>query len=102
MIEEYIRYIAVAYFATISLISFAVCVYDKWAAKHATRHRVREATIFALSAFGGSLAMYITMLTIRHKTLHKRFMIGIPLIIVLQILLIVAAMNFTTLINFLA
>ena len=102
MIEEYIKYIAVAYFTAISLISFAVCVYDKWAAKHATRHRVREATIFALSAFGGSLAMYITMLAIRHKTLHKRFMIGIPLIIVLQILLIAAAMNFTTLINFLA
>ena len=100
--EEYIPYISVAYFAAISLISFAVCVYDKWAATHATRRRVRESAIFALCAFGGSLAMYITMKLVRHKTLHKRFMIGIPLIIVLQILIVIAAMNFREIINFLA
>ena len=92
--EEYIPYISAAYFAAISLISFAVCVYDKWSAKHATQHRVREATIFKLCALGGSLAMYITMKLIRHKTLHKRFMIGIPLIIAAQIILILAALYF--------
>ena len=32
--------------------------------------------------------MYLTMRIIRHKTLHKKFMIGIPLIILLQIVLV--------------
>lgn len=100
--EEYIPYILVAYFAAISLISFAVCVYDKWASKHDTRHRVRESTIFAYCWLGGALATFITMKLIRHKTLHKKFMIGIPLIIILQIILIIAAMNFETILKLFA
>lgn len=35
--------------------------------------------------------MYITMRTIRHKTLHKRFMIGLPVIIILQTAAVVFA-----------
>lgn len=71
------------YLGVISLISVIVCVADKSRAKKG-KWRVRESTLFLLSALGGSLAMYITMLAIRHKTLHKRFMIGIPLIIIIQ------------------
>lgn len=41
------------------------------------------------AALGGSLGMYITMRKIRHKTLHKRFMIGIPLIMAAQCVLII-------------
>lgn len=41
-----------------------------------------------LSALGGSLAMYVTMKKIRHKTKHKKFMIGIPVIMIIQIALI--------------
>ena len=77
------------YLCVISLISVIVCCYDKIAAKHATRHRIREATLFWLSIIGGSVAMLITMHTIRHKTRHKRFMIGIPVIIILQVALTV-------------
>lgn len=76
--------ICMIYLAAISVISVAVCIYDKFASKHATRHRTREATLLALSALGGSVAMLATMLIIRHKTKHLKFMIGIPLIIVLQ------------------
>ncbi len=71
------------YLGVISLISVIVCVTDKSRARKG-KWRVKESTLFLLSALGGSLAMYITMLTIRHKTLHKRFMIGIPLIIIIQ------------------
>ena len=39
---------------------------------------------------GGSLCMFITMKAIRHKTLHKKFMIGLPLILALQLFLIAA------------
>ena len=76
--------IFLGYIAVMSLISIIVCIYDKIAAKHNPKHRTREATLLLLSALGGSVAMLITMLLIRHKTKHLKFMIGIPLIIVLQ------------------
>lgn len=81
------------YFIAISLISVIVCATDKARAKKG-RWRIKESTLFLLSALGGSAAMYITMRLIRHKTLHKRFMIGIPLIIITQSALIIFAVKF--------
>ena len=75
--------------ALISLIACVVTVYDKIASKRLPRHRTPEKTLFLLSVLGGSVALYATMQLIRHKTQHKRFMIGIPLIIVAQIVGIV-------------
>ena len=76
--------IFLGYIAIMSLISIIVCIYDKIAAKHNPKHRTREATLLLLSALGGSVAMLVTMLLIRHKTKHLKFMVGIPLIIALQ------------------
>ena len=73
------------YLALISLISVIVCIYDKIAAKKRPRHRTPEATLLLLSALGGSIAMLATMLLIRHKTKHVKFMLGIPLIIIAQV-----------------
>ena len=73
------------YLAIISIISIVVCIYDKIAAKHNPKHRTREATLLLLSALGGSIAMFITMQLIRHKTKHVKFMVGIPLIIIAQL-----------------
>lgn len=75
------------YLAVISVISIIVCIYDKIAAKHNPKHRTREATLLLLSALGGSVAMFVTMQLIRHKTKHIKFMLGIPLIIVAQVAL---------------
>ncbi|MGM9683249.1 MAG: DUF1294 domain-containing protein [Eubacteriales bacterium] len=72
------------YLAAISLVSVIVCCYDKIAAKRLPKHRTRESTLLLLSALGGSVAMLLTMLVIRHKTKHIKFMVGIPLIILLQ------------------
>ncbi len=80
--------LALGYLALISLVSIVVCIYDKIAAKHNPKHRTRERTLLLLSALGGSVAMLLTMLLIRHKTKHVKFMVGIPVIIVLQIALI--------------
>ena len=49
--------------------------------------RVPEAQLMLISALGGSFAMYFTMQTIRHKTQHPKFMIGIPAIMIAQLLL---------------
>ncbi len=83
-----IEYLPFIYIAVISFISFAVTCYDKIAAKIAPGHRTPESVLLTLSILGGSVVMLITMLIIRHKTKHPKFMIGIPMIIVLQIALI--------------
>lgn len=75
----------VIYFVIISFVSIFLTIYDKLAAIHSKR-RIRERTLFIISIMGGSLLMYITMLSVRHKTRRKNFMIGIPAIILLQAL----------------
>lgn len=77
---EYLLYIWLGF---ISLVSVIVTVADKVKAKLG-RWRVPEMCLLCLSALGGSVAMFVTMLIIRHKTRHPKFMIGIPVIIILQ------------------
>jgi uncharacterized membrane protein YsdA (DUF1294 family) len=79
-----------AYLLIISIVSVCVTIYDKWAAKKRPKERTRESTLLLLSALGGSVAMLLTMYSIRHKTKHMKFMIGIPLIIAVQVAAIVA------------
>ena len=83
--EKIITIIALAYIAIISLISIIVCVYDKVISKkNRVELRIPEAVLLLLSALGGSVAMFVTMLLIRHKTKHVKFMLGIPIIMILQ------------------
>ena len=79
----------IAYVLVVSLISVIITVFDKKIAGTGKR-RIPEATLLLWSALGGSAAMYLTMHAIRHKTQHKKFMIGIPLIMVLQVAAIVS------------
>lgn len=83
------RYLPYLYFAVISLVAITVTAYDKIAAKRNPKGRVPEIRLFTISLLGGSVFMYATMLMIRHKTKHKRFMIGIPLIIAVQFALLI-------------
>ena len=88
-------FVALLYFATVSLISVIVCIYDKYVSKKKqVELRVPEKMLLFLSFIGGSVAMLITMLLIRHKTKHVKFMLGIPLIIVLQVAAIFALFYF--------
>lgn len=80
------------YLLIISVVAFSVTVYDKWAAVKRPQERTRESTLLLLSALGGSIAMLFTMLGIRHKTKHLKFMLGIPLIILLQLALTAAVL----------
>jgi len=72
------------YLAAISIFAIFLTLRDKSAAK---RHkwRVKENTLLLVSVLGGSVAMFLTMQVFRHKTQHRKFMIGIPLITILQI-----------------
>ena len=49
--------------------------------------RIPEAQLLLISALGGSVAMLATMRVIRHKTQHPKFMIGIPVIIIAQLVI---------------
>ena len=81
--------ILLVYVAAISLVSVVICFYDKKISKrNNVKLRIPEATLLGLSAAGGSVVMYLCMLAIRHKTKHNKFMVGIPVIIVLQAVLI--------------
>lgn len=87
-----------AYIAVVSLCSIVACVYDKRISKkNNVKLRIPEKTLFIWSAVGGSLAMFITMRLIRHKTKHLSFMIGIPAIILLQGALIFVLVHFNVL-----
>ncbi len=77
----------IIYLCIISLVAIFVTISDKRRA-HLKKYRISEKTLLIISALGGSLAMYITMLAIRHKTKHIKFMAGIPLIMVLQAVVI--------------
>ena len=80
------QYILV-YYISISIPSVIITVYDKIAAiKKAVR--IPERTLMTFAALGGAAAMYVTMKAIRHKTLHKKFMIGLPVFIILHTLII--------------
>lgn len=84
-----------AYIAVVSLCSIMVCVYDKKISKkNNVKLRIPEKTLFIWSAAGGSLAMFVTMKLIRHKTKHLSFMIGIPVIMILQSAAIFALVYF--------
>ncbi len=60
---------------------------DKRRAKR-NAFRVPEATLFSVAIVGGSIGSILGMLVFRHKTKHWYFTVGLPLILLVQILLI--------------
>lgn len=81
------------YWAIISVVTVIATMYDKSAARKGGR-RVSEAMLILLALLGGGVAELFVMKKIHHKTLHKKFMIGLPVIIVLHIALIVVYFMF--------
>ena len=82
---RYLVYALLIYLALISAAAAIVTVYDKHVSKIEGHRRVPEKTLLILSALGGGIAMYATMQSVRHKTKHPKFMLGIPAIIAVQI-----------------
>ena len=78
---------ALAWLIAASVMAVAVTVWDKRRARR-QEWRVPERTLWLVSLLGGSVATYLTMRIIRHKTLHRKFMWGLPLLIVAQAALI--------------
>lgn len=75
------------YFAIINILGIAVTCADKIKAEK-NLWRIPEKTLWLFGALGGALGTFVCMKMIRHKTKHKSFMIGMPLLVVIQLALI--------------
>lgn len=72
------------YLLIINAVGFVVMLIDKRKAKK-NRWRIPEKTLFGVALIGGSAGCLLGMYTVRHKTKHKSFTIGMPAILILQI-----------------
>ena len=81
-----------SYLIAINLIGFALMGIDKYKAKKRA-FRIPEATLFTVAVIGGSIGSILGMYAFRHKTRHRSFLYGMPLILIIQIILILAFLN---------
>ena len=86
MNDQSIIHIALTYLAVINVVTFFVNGIDKWKAKK-SKWRVSEATLLGLAVIGGSIGAWLGMKTWHHKTSHRKFRYGVPLILAVQIAL---------------
>lgn len=78
-----LTYLIAAYFIIMNIAGLLVMYMDKHKArKH--KWRIPEKTLFIVSLLGGSIGTWSGMYIFRHKTKHWYFVIGMPLILVLQ------------------
>jgi uncharacterized membrane protein YsdA (DUF1294 family) len=77
----------VLYLVVINVVTFLMFGIDKWKAKR-SKWRIREAALLGLAALGGSIGAWLGMKVWHHKTLHKKFMYGIPAIFIIQLILL--------------
>lgn len=82
--NPFFRNVFFVYIVGISLLPSALTCIDKMRAGKPGKRRIPENTLLRMAALGGAAAMFFTMLLIRHKTRHGKFMIGLQILMVLQ------------------
>ena len=78
----------IVYFAVANLFGFASMGMDKYRAQN-HKWRISEAMLFFCAIIGGSIGSIIGMKFFRHKTKHKKFTIGLPIILLIQIAIVI-------------
>lgn len=83
--------IVIGYLAVMNLMGLAVMAIDK---EKAIRHawRIPEKVLFGVSLLGGSIGTWLGMYLFRHKTKHWYFVIGMPLILIVQTMVAIMVM----------
>ena len=87
MIDSIPLDIVLPYLVVINVATFFTYGLDKWKAKR-SRWRIREAALLLLAVLGGSIGAWLGMKVWHHKTQHKKFKVGIPIIIIAQAIII--------------
>ena len=85
-------HIILVYLVTINVATFFTYGLDKWKAKKA-KWRIRETALLTLAVLGGSIGAWLGMKVWHHKTMHKKFKYGIPLILLVQIAAVVLLLS---------
>lgn len=78
----------IIYFVIINIIGFLIMYIDKQKAKKG-KWRIPEKTIFIVTALGGGIGTVSGMYAFRHKTQKINFVIGLPLITIVEIAAII-------------
>ena len=78
----------ICYLLAINIATFLLYGIDKYKAKK-NQWRISEATLLTMAAIGGSIGAWAGMRLWHHKTMHKNFEYGIPVIIIMQVALAV-------------
>ncbi len=82
------------YLAVINLVAFVLYGIDKLKAKRKS-WRIPESRLIAAAVLGGSLGALAGMLVFRHKTLHAKFVVTVPLLLAAHISMITAVILYS-------
>jgi len=81
-----IENISFIYLLVINIVTFLVFIGDKQKARKKV-WRVPESRLLMLALIGGSIGELIGMFVCKHKTRHLKFVVGIPFIIIIQVVM---------------
>jgi len=76
------------YLVAMNVVTFFMYGIDKWKAKR-SKWRISEATLLGMAVIGGSIGAWLGMRVWHHKTMHKKFQLGIPLILIIQLAIVI-------------
>ena len=84
--KDYLH-IVLIYLVVINVVTFFMYGIDKWRARK-SKWRIKETTLLGMAVLGGSVGAWLGMKAWHHKTLHKKFIFGVPAIIIIQLAII--------------
>lgn len=84
--------VIIAYLLIINAVSFVVYGVDKYKARH-QKWRIPEVTLLTLAAIGGAAGALTGMVVFRHKTKHLRFVLLVPLFVLVWAALVYIAIG---------
>ncbi|MBP3353380.1 MAG: DUF1294 domain-containing protein [Bacteroidales bacterium] len=87
------QYVIAIYLVAINLTAYILYAIDKYKSKR-QKWRISEKALIIVALVGGSVGALFAMKMFRHKTKHKKFTIGVPLILIAQILMLCMLTNF--------
>lgn len=83
-----LEFLFAIYIVLINLFAYILYLIDKRKSRKA-KWRISEKTLIVTALLGGSVGALLAMKIFRHKTKHKKFTIGIPLILMAQVVLLI-------------